>query len=199
LRKEKRHPLRPKKIDKKKIIRAVREILTAVGENPEREGLKGTPERVARMYEEVLSGYSQNPAEILRAIYHDEHYNEIILLRDIPLYSICEHHLLPFSGHAHIAYLPKNNIIAGLSKIPRIMDCFAKRLQLQERLTQQIADSLMSLDPLGVMVIIEAEHLCLTMRGIKKPGTKMITSALRGIFLKDEKTRNEVLTLLKKG
>ncbi|RLD16038.1 MAG: GTP cyclohydrolase I FolE [Caldiserica bacterium] len=184
-------------MDKEKIKKAVREILIAIGEDPEREGLRDTPLRVAKMYEEILSGYKEKPEEILSVTFHEERYNEIIILKNIPIYSMCEHHLLPFFGKCHVAYLPKDNIITGLSKIPRVVDCFARRLQLQERLTQQIADSLMELKPLGVAVIIEAEHLCLTMRGVKKPGTKMITSALRGIFLKDERTRNELMRLLK--
>jgi len=187
-----------KKIDKKKVEKAVRDILIAIGEDPEREGLKGTPERVARMYDEILEGYFKDPKKILNITFQEEKYNEIIFMKDIPMYSLCEHHILPFFGKCHVAYLPRENIITGASKIPRIVDCFSKRLQLQERLTQQIADSLMEfLNPKGVAVIIEAEHLCFTMRGIKKPGTKMITSALRGIFLKDERSRNEVLRLLK--
>lgn len=187
-----------RKIDKKRIEKAVKEILIAIGEEPGREGLKGTPERVARMYEEIFDGYFQKPQKILNITFQEEKYNEIILMKDIPVYSICEHHFLPFFGKCHVAYLPRENIITGASKIARVVDCFAKRLQLQERLSQQIADSLMDIiNPLGVAVIIEAEHLCFTMRGVKKPGTKMITSALRGIFLKDERTRNEVLRLLK--
>ncbi|MBA3065894.1 GTP cyclohydrolase I FolE [bacterium] len=188
-------------MNKKKLRDAVKLILEAAGEDASREGLKKTPERVAEMYEELLGGYSvKSPEKILSAVYKNEKYSEIILVKDIPFYSLCEHHILPFFGIAHVAYIPKDRALLGLSKIPRLVDAFARRLQIQERLTQQIADTInSSLKPLGVMVIIEAEHLCMTMRGVKKPGTRMTTSALRGIFMKDAKVRAEAMTLIKNG
>lgn len=183
------------KVDKERIKKAVHEILKAVGEDPDREGLKDTPQRVARMYAELLEGMHHNPKEHLNTIFH-ENYDEIVLLRDIPFYSICEHHMMPFIGKAHVAYLP-DGCVLGLSKLARIVDCFARRLQVQERLTVQIADFLMeNLKPKGVAVIIEASHSCMTIRGIKKPGAVMVTSALRGIFKKDPRSRSEVLTLM---
>ncbi len=185
------------KMDKKKIQQAVKQILKAIGENPEREGLKETPRRVAEMYEEIFSGIKQKPESVVKIFCSEEH-DEMIILKDIPFYSVCEHHLMPFLGKAHIAYIPKGNKLIGLSKLARIVEIFAKRLQLQERLTTQIADTIKELiDPLGVLVIIEAEHLCMTMRGIKKPGSKMVTSALRGAFKKNESTRKEALDLIK--
>ena len=187
-----------KKIDAEKIERAVAEILVAVGEDAEREGLKGTPGRVARMYAELLGGMREDPKKHLRSVFTEE-YNEIVLLRDIPFYSICEHHLLPFIGSAHIAYLPTGTVL-GVSKLARIVDTFARRLQAQERLTYQIADFIMDhLKPRGVAVVLEASHSCMTIRGIKKPGSVMVTSALRGIFMKDPRSRNEVLSLMHKG
>ncbi|MDO9513970.1 MAG: GTP cyclohydrolase I FolE [Elusimicrobiota bacterium] len=188
-------------MNKKKLREAVKLILEAAGEDSSREGLKKTPKRVADMYEELLSGYSvKSPEKILSTVYKSERYSEIILVKDIPFHSLCEHHILPFFGKAHVAYIPKDRALLGLSKIPRLVDIFARRLQIQERLTQQIADTInSSLKPLGVMVIIEAEHLCMTMRGIKKPGTKMTTSALRGIFMADAKVRSEAMTLIKNG
>lgn len=186
-----------KKMDKKKIQNAIKQIIKAIGENPEREGLKETPRRVAEMYEEIFSGINQKPESVVKIFCSEEH-DEMILLKDIPFYSVCEHHLMPFLGKAHIAYIPKGNKLIGLSKLARIVEIFAKRLQLQERLTSQIADTIKDLiDPLGVLVIIEAEHLCMTMRGIKKPGSKMVTSALRGAFKKNESTRKEALDLIK--
>ncbi len=186
-------------MNKKKLREAVKLILEAAGENPSREGLKKTPERVAKMYEELLGGYSvKSPEKILSAVYKNEKYSEIILVRNIPFYSLCEHHILPFFGTAHVAYIPKDRALLGLSKIPRLVDAFARRLQIQERLTQQIADTInTSLKPLGVMVIIDAEHLCMTMRGVKKPGTRMTTSALRGSFMADAKVRAEAMTLIR--
>jgi len=186
-------------VDKEKIKKAVKMILEAVGENPEREGLRGTPRRVANMYEEIVAGMYQKPEEQLSVYYQEEQYEEIVLLRNIPLYSTCEHHLLPFFGRVHVAYLPQKDRVTGLSKLARVVDIFARRLQLQERLTQQIADTLMDvLKPQGVLVIIEAEHFCITMRGIQKPGTQTVTSAMRGIFLKDARTRAEVMSLIKR-
>ena len=186
-----------KAIDTERIRKAVKEILLAVGEDTEREGLKGTPERVARMYAELLGGMHEDPKRHLRSVF-TEHYDEIVLLRDIPFYSICEHHLMPFIGSAHVAYLPSGTVL-GVSKLARIVDCFARRLQTQERLTYQIADFIMdSLKPQGVTVVLEASHSCMTIRGIKKPGSVMVTSALRGIFKRDPKSRNEVLSLMHK-
>ncbi|MCD6423176.1 MAG: GTP cyclohydrolase I FolE [Elusimicrobia bacterium] len=188
-------------MQKKKIIQAIQQILEAIGENPEREGLKATPSRIAEMYEELLSGYKiKKPETILKPIYTTEKYSEIIIVKDIPFSSLCEHHLLPFFGKAHVGYLPQKKVLVGLSKIPRVVDAFAKRLQIQERLTDQIADTInRALNPLGVIVVVEAEHLCTTIRGVKKTGSKMITSALRGIFLKDQKVRAEALSLIKNG
>jgi GTP cyclohydrolase I len=187
-----------KKIDVDRIEKAVAEILAAVGEDVEREGLKGTPSRVARMYAELLAGMREDPKKHLRSVFTEE-YNEIVVLRDIPFYSICEHHLLPFIGSAHVAYLP-SGVVLGVSKLARIVDTFARRLQAQERLTYQIADFIMDrLKPRGVAVVLEASHSCMTIRGIKKPGSVMVTSALRGIFMKDPRSRNEVLSLMHKG
>ncbi len=185
-----------KRIDVGKIEKAVNEILLAVGEDINREGLRKTPQRVAKMYTELLAGMHENPKEHLRSVF-TENYDEIVLLRDIPFYSICEHHLMPFIGSAHVAYLPHGRVL-GVSKLARIVDCFARRLQTQERLTGQIADFIMdSLKPLGVVVVLEASHSCMTIRGIKKPGSLMVTSALRGVFRKDPKSRSEVLTLMR--
>jgi len=182
-------------IDIERIEKAVTEILKAVGEKVGREGLKGTPHRVAMMYTELLGGLHERPEEHLETVF-TERYDEIVLLRDIPFYSICEHHLMPFIGTAHVAYMPVGAVL-GVSKLARIVDCFAKRLQVQERLTVQIADFLMdNLKPKGVAVVLEASHSCMTIRGIKKPGSTMVTSALRGIFKSDPRSRSEVLSLM---
>lgn len=184
-------------MDKNKIKKAVRMILEAVGEEVDREDLKKTPERVAEMYAEIFSGISKDPAEELEVLLAEKH-NEIVLLKGIPLYSICEHHLLPFIGKAHIAYIPKQGRVTGLSKIARVVEIFSKRLQVQERLTTEIAEILMKkLKPMGVMVIIEAEHLCMSMRGVKKSGVLTVTSAVRGVFKENPKTRAETLALIK--
>lgn len=184
-----------KEVDLERIERAVLEILYAVGEDPGREGLKDTPRRVAKMYAELLEGLRHEPSEHVKSIFHEQ-YDEIVLLKDIPFYSICEHHLMPFIGKAHVAYLPDGRVL-GVSKLARVVDSFARRLQLQERLTNQIADFLMqNLKPLGVTVVLEAAHSCMTIRGIKKPGATMITSALRGMFKKDPRSRAEVMTLM---
>lgn len=184
-----------KEVDFERIEKAVLEILEAVGENPEREGLKATPQRVARMYAELLAGMRQEPSEHLKSIFHEK-YDEIVLLRDIPFYSMCEHHLMPFIGKAHVAYLPDGKVL-GVSKLARIVVAFARQLQVQERLTNQIADFLMqNLKPQGVAVVLEASHSCMTIRGIQKPGAVMVTSALRGIFKRDPRSRAEVLTLM---
>jgi GTP cyclohydrolase I len=186
-----------KTVDIEKIEKAVGEILLAVGENVDREGLKKTPQRVARMYAELLAGMHEDPKEHLRSVF-TENYDEIVLLRDIPFYSICEHHLMPFIGSAHVAYLPSGKVL-GVSKLARIVDCFARRLQTQERLTGQIADFIMdSLKPLGVTVVLEASHSCMTIRGIKKPGAVMVTSALRGVFRRDPRSRSEILSLIRR-
>jgi len=186
-----------KKIDTDKIEKAAHDILTAVGEDTNREGLKRTPERVARMYVELLAGMREDPKIHLRGVFTEE-CDEIVLLRDIPFYSVCEHHLMPFIGVAHVAYLP-SGLILGVSKLARIVDCFARRLQTQERLAYQIADFIMhNLNPQGVAVVLEASHSCMTIRGIKKPGSTMVTSALRGIFKKDPRSRSEVMSLMHK-
>ena len=187
-----------KSIDLERIEKAVVEILSAVGEDIEREGLKSTPKRVARMYAELLGGMKRDPKENLKSVF-TENYDEIVLLRDVPFYSICEHHLMPFIGTANIAYFPDGKLL-GVSKLARIVDCFAHQMQLQERLTSQIANFIMdNLRPKGVAVVLEAAHSCMTIRGIKKPGSTMVTSALRGIFKKDSRTRSEVMSLIHKG
>jgi len=184
-------------MDKKKIERAVREILEAIGENPRKKDLLDTPRRVAEMYEEIFSGIRHNPEKELEVIL-DQKHDEIILLKGIPLYSVCEHHLMPFVGRAHVAYIPKQGRVTGLSKLARLVDILARRPQVQERLTTQIAEIIMTkLKPKGCMVVIEAEHLCMSMRGIRKPGTFTVTSAVRGIFQANEKTRAEALALMK--
>ena len=183
-----------------RIVNAVKEILDAVGEDTSREGLLETPERVARMYEEIFSGLNDDPERHLKIFNEEDKNGEVVLVRDIPLYSMCEHHLLPFIGKCHIAYIPKDGRIIGLSKFARIVDCFARRPQVQERLTAQIADFLYEkLDPMGVAVVIEAEHLCMTMRGARAAGSSTQTSALRGSMRSDARTRNEVMTLLAGG
>jgi GTP cyclohydrolase I len=188
---------RSNKMDKKAIERAVRDILIAIGEDPKRRDIKDTPRRVAEMYEEILEGYKLDPEKELEVIFEKDH-DEIILLKNIPFYSICEHHLAPFIGKAHVAYIPSNNRVTGLSKLARVVDICAKRLQVQERITTDIADIIMrKLKPKGVMVIIEAEHMCMSMRGVKKPGVMTITSAVRGIFRKSEKTRAEAMSLIR--
>jgi len=185
-------------LDKKRIEKAVREILIAVGEDPKREGLRDTPRRVAKMYEEVFSGLKLDPKKII-TIFQTEGHEEMVILRDIPFYSMCEHHLLPFYGKAHVAYIPQKDRLAGLSKLARIVEAVSRRPQLQERITTQVADTLMKvLKAQGVLVIVEAEHLCMTMRGVKKPGSRMTTSAVRGVFQKSVLTRNEALQLIGK-
>jgi GTP cyclohydrolase I len=185
------------KVDEARIEKAVREILSAVGEDLNRDGLKDTPARVARMYGELLAGMQDDPGIHLERVFN-EAYDEIVLLRDIPFYSMCEHHLMPFIGQAHVAYLPSGKIL-GVSKLARIVDCFARRLQTQERLTYQIADCLMtSLKAQGVAIVLEASHSCMTIRGIKKPGSVMVTSAVRGLFRKDPRSRNEIMALIHK-
>lgn len=185
------------KMDLKRIERAVTELLDAVGEDTEREGLQETPARVARMLEEIFSGLRSDPRDFLKVFNEGGKHDEMVIVKDIPLYSVCEHHLLPFVGKAHIAYIPKDGKIIGLSKFSRIVDCFARRPQVQERLTAQIADFLYdSIEPMGVAVLIEAEHMCMTMRGARAAGSITQTSALRGCMRSDAKTRAEVMALL---
>jgi GTP cyclohydrolase IA len=192
-------PMRKAKIkgpDRPRIQKAVKELLLALGEDPGREGLVDTPCRVARMYEEVLAGMSADPIDELK-VYTAKNEDEMILVKDITFHSLCEHHLLPFFGKVHIAYIPRNNKITGFSSLVKVVEAMSKRLQLQERLAADIADLLMKkLKPLGVLVVVEAEHLCLTMRGVKKPGSSVVTSAIRG-GMKRESTRLEALSLIK--
>ena len=184
-------------MDKERIQNAVREILIAVGEDPDREGLVETPKRVSNMYEEIFAGLTEDPKQHIK-LFNEQSNDEMVIVKDIPFYSMCEHHLLPFFGKAHIGYIPSDNKIIGLSKLARIVDNFAKKPQVQERLTSDIADFLNdNLQPKGVAVIMEAEHMCMTMRGARAAGSKTQTSALRGIMRTDAKTRAEVLSLLK--
>jgi GTP cyclohydrolase I len=181
----------------KKVETAVQDILTAIGEDPERDGLKRTPQRVARMYEEIFAGYQADPVALLTQSLFDVEYDEMILVKDIEFYSMCEHHMLPFYGRAHVAYVPVNKIV-GLSQIPRLVEMFSCRLQVQERMTQQIAETLYQvLQPQGVGVIVEGAHFCAMMRGVEKEQMRMVTSAMRGTFKKLAATRNEFLALLK--
>jgi GTP cyclohydrolase I len=184
------------KMNPKQIEEGVRLILQGIGEDPDSERLKGTPRRVAQMFGEVLAGTHKDPDDFLKALTEEEH-EEMVMLKDIPLYSMCEHHMLPFSGTASIAYIPRKGKIMGLNTIAMLVDSLAKRLQLQERLTKQIADCLVdALSPLGVMVVIKAEHLCMIMRGAQKPGSKTITSAVRGVFREKIATREEAMALI---
>ncbi|MFN0139860.1 MAG: GTP cyclohydrolase I FolE [Pyrinomonadaceae bacterium] len=186
-----------RKIDLKKIADGVRLMLEGIGEDPERDGLKKTPERVADFYAELTAGMWVDAAEHIVPLPGDSH-DEMVLIKDISIASVCEHHLAPFVGRCHIAYIPKNGRIIGLSKLARIAETFSRRLQVQERLTQQIAQTLFdNLDPIGVMVVVEAEHTCMTLRGVKKPGAVTITSAVLGGFRKDPRTRAEAMSLIK--
>ena len=184
-------------MDREKIIEGVRMVLEGVGEDLDREGLTRTPERVAKMYEEILCGMDIEPSSVIQAMFMEEH-EEMIVVRDIPLYSICEHHLMPFLGKAHVAYIPgPEGQITGISKLARVVDVLSKRLQVQERLTTDVADTLVrALRPRGVLVVIEAEHLCMSMRGVKKPGTLTITSAVRGTFHTNAASRAEAMALI---
>jgi GTP cyclohydrolase I len=185
-------------MDARKIEKGVRLILEGIGENPDRAGLRETPERVARMYQEIFSGIETPTEELLKTIEGESH-DEMVLLKDIPFYSVCEHHLIPFIGKAHVAYIPSAGKIVGLSELVKAVEVLAKRLQVQERLTTQLADMIMTkLKPKGAMVVIDAEHLCISMRGMKKPGTRTVTSAVRGIFRSKQSTRDELLELIKK-
>lgn len=184
------------KVDLNKIEEAVKMILEAVGEDVEREGLLDTPKRVAKMYAEMFSGLQQDPREYFSTVFHEEH-EELVLVKDIPFYSMCEHHLVPFYGKAHIAYIPKGGKVAGLSKLGRCVETVARRPQLQERITSTVAETMMEmLEPKGVYVVIEAEHMCMTMRGLKKPGSKTVTSVARGIYEEDEVKRREVISFI---
>jgi GTP cyclohydrolase IA len=185
-------------INRAQIEEAVRLILEAVGEDPNREGLLDTPKRVAKMYEEVFSGLTIDPREYFETIFSEDH-EELVLVKDIPFYSMCEHHLVPFHGIAHVAYVPKNGKVAGLSKLARVVEAVSRRPQLQERITSTVADTIMeTLEPHGVMVVVEAEHMCMTMRGVKKPGAKTVTSAVRGVYVTDSNARREILSYIGK-
>ena len=184
-------------VDKPRIERAVREILEAIGEDADRDGLQRTPQRIADMYEEIFGGLHENPCDHLVTRFEAEH-DEMVMVRDIPLYSMCEHHLVPFTGRAHVAYIPgEDGRITGISKLARLVDGYARRPQVQEKLTTQVADAMMdALDPLGVFVVMEAEHLCMTMRGVRKPGSLTVTSAVRGIFKDNPATRAEAMSFV---
>jgi GTP cyclohydrolase IA len=185
-------------INRAQIEEAVRLILEAVGEDPNREGLLDTPKRVAKMYEEVFSGLTIDPKEYFETIFSEDH-EELVLVKDIPFYSMCEHHLVPFHGIAHVAYIPKDGKVAGLSKLARAVEAVSRRPQLQERITSTVADTIMeTLQPYGVMVVVEAEHMCMTMRGVKKPGAKTVTSAVRGVYVTDSNARREILSYIGK-
>jgi GTP cyclohydrolase I len=197
--KDKKEEKKESLVDLKKIEAGVRLILEGIGENPDRPGLEGTPRRVAKMYDEICAGLHIDARTFLHVIPAETH-EEMVIVKDIPIFSLCEHHFLPFKGVAHIAYIPKDGRIVGLSKLARIADMMARKPQIQERLTTEIADLLFDgLRATGVMVVIEAEHMCMEMRGIKKPGSKTITSALRGGFLKDPRTRAEAMALIRNG
>ncbi len=190
-------PRRADGVDHDAIVEAVRQILIAVGENPERDGLRDTPDRMARFFSEVLGGLREEPGRHL-TVQFESGYDEVVMVRDITLYSLCEHHMVPFFGVAHVAYIPnKSGCITGLSKLARLVDGYAKRLQVQERLTTEIAEEIERvLQPRGVMVVVEAEHLCMSMRGVRKPGAQTVTSAVRGIFRTNAATRQEGMRLL---
>ncbi len=182
-------------IDLEKIAVGIRMVLEAIGEDPDREGLRDTAKRVAKMYSDLFQGLYENPRDHLTTLF-DEQHDEMVLVKDVAFYSMCEHHLLPFQGQAHIAYLPHGKVV-GISKIVRVVEAFARRPQIQERLTSQIADLMMEeLDAYGTAVVIEASHTCMTMRGVKKPGSSVVTSAMRGIFKTSEVTRNEFMSLV---
>lgn len=187
--------MKKRPINLKKIEQAVRMLLEAIGENPNREGLRETPERVARMYEEIFGGGDEGPRESLAKQFNEDHH-EMVLVKDIPFFSMCEHHFMPFFGKAHVAYIPNGHVV-GISKLARVVESFARRPQVQERMTSQIADIIVEeLKPQGVAVVCEAVHTCMTMRGVKKPGASVITSAMRGGFRNRISTRNEVLALI---
>jgi GTP cyclohydrolase I len=186
-----------KDVNLTKIEEAVRMILEAVGENPDREGLLDTPKRVAKMYAEVFSGLGKNPEDELSALFNEMH-EEVVIVKDIPFHSMCEHHLVPFYGKAHVAYIPRGGRVTGLSKLARVVETVARQPQLQERITSTIADSLVNkIEPHGVAVIVEAEHMCMTMRGVRKPGASTITTAVRGVYQEDPQARAEVFSLMR--
>ena len=188
-------PSRPS-VDADRIMAAVREMLLAIGEDPDREGLTHTPQRVARMYQELFGGLHEDPGRHFHAVFR-EPYDEMVVVRDIPFHSTCEHHLLPFMGKAHVAYIPRGRLV-GISKLARVVDCFARRPQIQERLTEQIAELIMArLDPKGVAVVLEAQHTCMVIRGVRKPGSVVVTSALRGLCKTNPSTRQEAMSLLR--
>jgi GTP cyclohydrolase I len=191
-------PNRP--FDRDKVVAAVRQLLEGLGEDLDREGIRHTPERVASMYEEILAGAWQDETEVFTVAFEEGH-DEMVMVRDIPFAALCEHHTIPFMGKAHVAYIPnKSGQITGISKLARVVDVCAKRLQVQERMTTQIADAIeKALEPRGVLVVIEAEHLCMTMRGVHKPGSQTVTSAVRGLFRSDPKTRTEGFRLIGSG
>ncbi len=185
-------------VDQKKIIQAVNIILEAIGEDPHREGLRDTPLRVAKMYGELFSGLEQNPGDPLKTCFHVADHDEMVLVRDVPFSSICEHHLLPFYGKAHVAYIPAAGRVVGLSKLVRVIDIVSRRPQLQERLTSTVANVINErLTPRGVMVVVEAEHLCMSIRGVNKPGAVTVTSAVRGLFRSNSTSREEAMSLIK--
>ena len=184
-------------MDKAKIEQGMRLIIEGIGENPEREGLRETPRRVAEMYEEIFAGLAKDPGEALEVYFTEEDHEEMVLVKDIPLYSMCEHHFLPFFGKAHVVYIPRKGRLTGLSKLAQLVDLAARRPQLQERITSTVADIIMEkLHPHGVVVVLEAEHMCMTMRGVKKPGSVAVTSAVRGIFLRNPSSRAEAFALI---
>lgn len=187
-------------VDEERVARAVREILEAIGEDPDRDGLRDTPVRVARMYAETCAGLHEDPARHLKVTF-DAGHDEMIMVRDIPVYSMCEHHLVPFYGQAHVAYIPNvDGRVTGLSKLARLVEGFARRPQVQERLTTQVADEIeTTLQPRGVLVVVEAEHLCMSMRGIRKPGASTVTSAVRGVFRDDGSARMEAMQFIDSG
>lgn len=183
--------------NQEKVEQAVYQLLEALGENPEREGLLDTPKRVAKMYAEMFSGLNEDPKDQFTAVFSEVH-DEVVLVKDIPFYSMCEHHLVPFYGKAHVAYLPSGDKVTGLSKLARAVEVAARRPQLQERLTDQVATALEeALNPRGVFVMVEAEHMCMTMRGIKKPGSKTITTVAKGLYKEDREERKEILSLMR--
>ena len=189
--------MKDKKMDTLKIENAVRDILEAIGEDPNREGLLDTPKRIAKMYEEIFSGLHEDPKDHLQIFFQEENHEEMVIVKDISFHSVCEHHLVPFFGKAHVAYIPKGGKLTGLSKLARVVETAARRPQLQERIAKTVAESIMEvLKPHGVLVVLEGEHMCMTMRGIKKPGSKTITSSVRGIFETDAATRAEALSLI---
>lgn len=186
-------------MNQEKAEKAIYDLLEAIGENPEREGLLETPKRVAKMYQEMFQGLTMDPKDEFTAVFSENH-DELVLVKDIPFFSMCEHHLVPFYGKAHVAYLPSNGKVTGLSKLARAVEVASKRPQLQERLTAQVADALEeALDPKGIFIMVEAEHMCMTMRGIKKPGSKTITTVARGLYKDSREERQELLSLLNRS